>query len=138
MDVAPAPAGLCVYVCNHGLLTDDSGWDRLWSTYSSVLCDEFIKDYRSSKEVIASLNTLGLKYEEYAIPNSFDITECYNPSSQPGCRLLNFLTARDDFHQSFTPEIRANILDFLRNKCSSQKDGRVVFNATLSCLLVRT
>ncbi|TWW80588.1 histamine N-methyltransferase A-like [Takifugu flavidus] len=115
----------------------DSGWDRLWSTYSGVLCDEVIKEYRSSKQVIASLNSLGLKFEEHAIPNCFDVTECADPGSTKGRRLLNFLTARDDFHQSFTPEIRAEILDFLKNKCSTEKDGRVMFDATLSCLLVR-
>ncbi|CAG01845.1 unnamed protein product [Tetraodon nigroviridis] len=115
----------------------DSGWDKLWSTYSRALCDEAIKEYRSSKQVMASLNSLGLKFEERIIPNSFDISECYNPSSQSGRRLLNFLTARDDFHQSFTPEIRAEMLDFLRNKCSTQKDGKVLFNSTLSCLFVR-
>lgn len=119
-------------------MTDDSGWDRLWSTYSRVLCDEAIKDYRSSKEVITSLNSLGLKFEEHVIPNSFDITECFDPSSQAGRGLLNFLTAKDDFHQSFTPEIRVEMLEFLRNKCSSEKGGRVMFDSTLSCLLVRS
>lgn len=138
MNMAHASAGAGPCVCKHHLVmtADDSGWDKLWSTYSRVLCDEAIKEYRSSEQVIASLNSLGLKFKERIIPNFFDITECYNPSSQRGRSLLNFLTARDNFHQSFTPEIRAEMLDFLRNKCSTQKDGKVLFDSTLSCLLV--
>lgn len=139
MNMAHASAGAAPCVCKHRLVmpADDRGWDKLWSTYSRALCSEAIKEYRSSEKVIASLNSLGLKFEERIIPNFFDITECFDPSSQKGCRLLNFMTARDDFHQSFTPEIRAEMLDFLRNKCSTQKDGKVLFDATLSCLFVR-
>lgn len=116
---------------------DNSGWDKLWSNFSGELCSESIKEYRSSKQVIASLNSLGLKFEERIIPNSYDISECFNPSSPNGCRLLNFMMEKEDFHQSFTPEIRAQMLDFLRNKCSTQKDGKVMFDSTLSCLFVR-
>lgn len=95
-----------------------------------------IAEYRSSADVINSVKALGLKCEEHDVPNAYDITECFDPSSQKGRSLLNFMTARDDFHQSFTPEIRAGILDLLRNKCSSVKDGRVFFDSSLKCILV--
>ncbi|XP_049905105.1 histamine N-methyltransferase A-like isoform X1 [Epinephelus moara] len=116
--------------------TANGGWDTLWKTYKKELCVQDITEYRSSGEVIACLKSQGLKYDEHPIPNSFDISECFNPSSQTGQRLLNFMTATDNFHQSFTPEIRAGILDLLRNKCSTEKDGRVVFNSHMSCILV--
>ncbi|XP_070770883.1 histamine N-methyltransferase-like [Enoplosus armatus] len=114
----------------------NGGWDTLWKTYKKELCVDAITEYRSSEEVIACLKRQGLKYEEHAIPNTFDITECFNPSSQTGERLLNFMTAKDQFYQSFTPEIRAGMLDLLRNKCSTEKDGSVLFNSNLSCILV--
>ncbi|XP_037646352.1 histamine N-methyltransferase A-like isoform X2 [Sebastes umbrosus] len=114
----------------------NAGWDTLWKTYKKELCVDAITEYRSSGEVISCLKSQGLKYEEHAIPNTFDISECFNPSSQTGQRLLNFMTAKDNFYQSFTPEIRAGILDLLRNKCSTEKDGRVFFNSNLSCILV--
>ncbi|XP_034549786.1 histamine N-methyltransferase-like [Notolabrus celidotus] len=114
----------------------DGGWDKLWKTYKKDLCVHAITEYRSSGEVIACLKNQGLKYEEHVIPNTFDITECFDPSSQTGTRLLNFMTARDQFYTSFTPEIRAGILDLLRNKCSIEKDGRVFFNSNLSCILI--
>ncbi|XP_071353206.1 histamine N-methyltransferase A-like [Trachinotus anak] len=116
--------------------TANGGWDTLWKTYKKELCVDAITEYRSSAEVIACLRSQGLKYEEHIIHNTFDITECFNPSSTTGERLLNFMTAKDHFYQSFTPEIRAGMLDLLRNKCSTEKDGRVFFNSSLSCILI--
>lgn len=114
----------------------NGGWDTLWKTYKKELWGGAISEYRSSAEIITYLRSQGLKYEEHDIPNTFDITECFNPSSAIGERLLNFMTAKDDFYQSFTPEIRAGILDLLRNKCSTEKDGKLYFNSSLSCFLV--
>lgn len=115
---------------------ENGGWDILWKTFANVLCTHDIKEYRSSAEVIACLKKQGLKYDEHPVPNSFDITECFNPSSETGQRLLNFMTAREHFHESFTPEIRASMLDLLRNKCSTEKDGKVLFNSDLKCILI--
>ncbi|XP_039673041.1 histamine N-methyltransferase A-like isoform X2 [Perca fluviatilis] len=114
----------------------NGGWDTLWKTYKKDLCVDAIQEYRSSGEVIACLKSQGLKYEEHVIPNSFDITECFNPSSQTGKRLLNYMTANDNFYQSFSPEIKGGMLELLRNKCSTEKDGRVLFNSNMSCILV--
>lgn len=116
--------------------SDNGGWDILWKTFKNDLCVEAITEYRSSAQIITCLKNLGLKYEEHLVTNSFDITECFKPSSQTGQRLLNFMTARDNFYESFTPEIRAGILDLLRNKCSTEKDGRIYFNSNLSCILI--
>ncbi|XP_074515859.1 histamine N-methyltransferase-like [Sebastes fasciatus] len=114
----------------------NSGSDILWKTLKKELCVDDIKDFRSSGWVIDSLKSQGLKYEEHAIPITFDISECFNPSSQTGEHLLSFFTAKDHFYQSFTPEIRAGMLDLLRNKCSTEKDGRVFFNINASCIIV--
>ncbi|XP_062258282.1 histamine N-methyltransferase A-like [Platichthys flesus] len=114
----------------------NGGWDTLWKTFKKELCVDAITQYRSSAEVISSLKKQGLKYEEHVIHNTFDITECYDPNSTTGARLLNFMTATNNFHQSLTQEVRAGILDLLRNKCSTVKDGRVMFNSELRCILV--
>ncbi|KAM3607901.1 uncharacterized protein V6R79_015940 [Siganus canaliculatus] len=114
----------------------NGGWDTLWKTYKKELCVNAVTEYRSSAEVIACLKSQGLKYEEHTISSSYDITECFDPSSPTGRHHLNFFTATDDFYQSFTPEIRAGILDLLRNKCSTEKDGKVLFNNNLRCILV--
>ncbi|XP_077436830.1 histamine N-methyltransferase A-like [Vanacampus margaritifer] len=112
------------------------GWDLLWRTFSEQLCNESIPVYRSSGDVLASVKTLGLQYEEHSIPNTFDITECFDPNSETGQLLLRFITSNDDFAQSFTPEIRADMLNFLRTKCSTEKDGKVYFNSFVSCIFV--
>ncbi|XP_042351168.1 histamine N-methyltransferase-like [Plectropomus leopardus] len=114
----------------------NGGWDTLWKTYKKELCVQDITEYRSSGEVIASLKSQGLKYEEHTITNTYDISECFKPGSPTGDCMLNFMTATDNFYQSFTPEIRAGMLDLLRNKCSTEKDGKVFFNSNLSCILV--
>ncbi|XP_074515857.1 histamine N-methyltransferase-like [Sebastes fasciatus] len=115
---------------------DGTGWDILWKTYAKELCINGIEVSRSSREVISCLKSQGLKYEEHAISNTFDISECFNPSSQTGERLLNFFTAKDHFYQSFTPEIRAGMLELLRNKSSTKKDGRVFFSCGVNCIFV--
>ncbi|XP_077436380.1 histamine N-methyltransferase-like [Vanacampus margaritifer] len=112
------------------------GWDLLWRTFSKQLCNESNITYRSSGDVLASVKTLGLQYEEHSIPNTFDITECFDPNSETGQRLLRFMTATEDFSRSFTPQIRADMLKFLRSKCSAEKEGKVYFNSCLSCISV--
>ncbi|KAM9385563.1 histamine N-methyltransferase-like [Pholidichthys leucotaenia] len=112
------------------------GWDTLWKTYCKELCVGAITEYRSSSEIIACLESLGLKYEEHSIPNFFDISECYTPGSLKGEGLISFMTGTEKFAESFTPEIRAGMLDLLRKKCSTEKDGKLMFNSSLSCILV--
>nr|XP_057938474.1 histamine N-methyltransferase A-like isoform X2 [Doryrhamphus excisus] len=114
----------------------DSGWSTLWTTFPNELCSEVVPVYRSSSDILASLKSLGLKYEERFIHNTCDITECFDPNSKTGQRLLSFLTFRENFYQSFTPQIRAEILDLLRSRCGTQKEGKVYFNCNLSCIFV--
>lgn len=132
---------------HHGLLKNNgrlmiiveaanSGWDILWKTYKKELGVGHITEYRSSGEIIACLKDQGLKFDEHLAPNSFDITECFDQSSENGERLLSFMTGTEHFSESFTPEVRTGILETLRNKCSTVKDGRVFFNSNLMCILV--
>ncbi|XP_054644346.1 histamine N-methyltransferase-like [Dunckerocampus dactyliophorus] len=114
----------------------NSGWDTLWRTFSKELCNEILPVYRSSSDVLASLKSLGLKYEEHFIPNTFDITECFDPNSKTGQHLISFMTGRENFYQSFTPRVRADILNVLRSKCSTEKEGKVSFNSEMRCVFV--
>ncbi|XP_061698485.1 histamine N-methyltransferase-like [Syngnathoides biaculeatus] len=111
-----------------------SGWDILWRTFSKELCTEACPVYRSSDDVVAAVKTLGLKYVEHIIPNKFNITECFDPNSETGRCLLRFLTGAE--FASFTPQIRSDILNLLRGKCSTEKEGKIIFNSCLSCIFV--
>lgn len=114
----------------------NSGWDKLWKTYKRELCIKTISDYLSAGEIKVHLDKLGLKYEEHKIPNTFDITDCFSPDSEQGRHQLDFMTDSNNFQESFSSEVKAGILDLLKNKCSVQKNGRVLFDCTLSGLLV--
>uniref|UniRef100_UPI003AAAF6A8 histamine N-methyltransferase-like n=1 Tax=Centroberyx gerrardi TaxID=166262 RepID=UPI003AAAF6A8 len=114
----------------------NSGWDILWKTFRKELCTKSISDYLSAGDIEVHLKSLGLKYEKHAIPNTIDITDCFTQGSELGELLLDFMTEQDHFHSSLTPELRAGILDLLRNKCSTEKDGRILFDCTLSSILV--
>ena len=114
----------------------NSGWDKLWKTFKRELCTKTISEYLSSGEIKGHLEKLGLKYEEHMIPNTFDVTNCFTQGSKQGELLLDFMTDTDNFQQNFSEEVKAGMLDLIKNKCSIQKDGRVLFDCTLSCLLV--
>ncbi|XP_053733464.1 histamine N-methyltransferase A-like [Synchiropus splendidus] len=115
---------------------ENGGWDTLWNTFKKDLWTGAIQEYRSSRDVVASLKKLGMKFQEHDIPNSFDITECFDPTNETGRRLLNFMTAKDDFQNSFTPELRAEMLDVLRERCSTKKDGKIFFKSDLKMILI--
>lgn len=110
--------------------------DILWTTYSNELCDNNCENNYSATNVISCVKSLGLEYEEHTIPFNIDITECFDPDSQKGERLLSTLMEKDHFYQSFTPEVREGMLDLLMNKCSTEKDGKILLNNNFSCILV--
>jgi len=114
----------------------NSGWDILWKSYRKALCTNSISEYSSAGDIKAHIDSLGLKYDEFAMSHAYDITDCFDPESGNGERLLDFMTDQERFHRSLTPELRKGILDLLRNKCSTEKDGRVMFNSNLTCILV--
>lgn len=90
----------------------------------------------SAGDIKVHLERLELKYDEHLIPNTLDITDCFTDGDEMGELLLDFMTEQDHFHQSLTPDLRASILDLLRNRCSTEKEGRILFDCSLSCLLV--
>lgn len=116
--------------------SDKNGLETLWTTYSYELNDNKCGKNYSGSDVFSIVQSLGLEYEEYTIPFNIDITKCFDPDSQNGERLLSALTEKDHFYQEFTPEVRESMLDFLMNKCSTEKDGKILFNNHLSCILV--
>ncbi|KAG7464150.1 hypothetical protein MATL_G00184210 [Megalops atlanticus] len=115
----------------------NGGWEKLWKTYRKELCTKTISSYLSAGDIRALLQEMGLRYEEHSIPNTLDISDCFLPGHQAGEQLLDFMTEQDHFHQSLTPEVRAGILHLLRNGCSVETEGRVLFDCSLTALLVR-
>lgn len=118
--------------------SDGSSSDSLWTTYGDELCDNGrVKNY-SLSDIISLVRKMSLEYEEHRIPFDIDITECFNPDSHNGEHMLAALTEKDNFYQSFTPEVRKGMLDHLRNKCSTEKDGKIIFNNDFHCIIIHT
>ncbi|XP_076015311.1 histamine N-methyltransferase-like [Genypterus blacodes] len=113
----------------------DSGWDILWRTYKQELINSIRPNRITSGDVVSHLKSLGLKFEENPIPATCDITHCFKEDDEMGQLMLYFITEQEHFHKSLTPELRAEILDHLRNKCSIEKDGKIMFNSD-SCGII--
>lgn len=113
-----------------------SGWNTLWKTYQKELCTKSIREYLSAGDIKNCVQELGLKFEEYSLPNTVDITKCFNKEDDMGEKLLDFMTDQVHFYQSLNADIRAGILDLLQNKCSTKKDGKIMFDCTLTALLI--
>ncbi|XP_006636378.1 histamine N-methyltransferase-like [Lepisosteus oculatus] len=114
-----------------------SGWELLWKTYKEALCTNKISQYLSAGDIKIHLENLGLKYEEHEIPNTLDITECFMKGNETGELLLDFMTEKNHFYKTTPPDLREGILELLRNKCSKEKDGRIIFNSNLSALFIQ-
>ncbi|KAG9271780.1 histamine N-methyltransferase-like [Astyanax mexicanus] len=113
-----------------------SGWEILWKTFKKDLCTNTLSDYISAGDIRVQLDALGLRYEELVVKNTLDITDCFTEGNKDGQMLLDFMTDREDFHASFSAEVRSSMLELLKNECSTTTDGRVLFNCSLSALLV--
>ncbi|KAI4875461.1 hypothetical protein NFI96_011984 [Prochilodus magdalenae] len=114
----------------------NSGFEVLWKTFKKELCTNTLSDYMSAGDIKVHLDALGLRYEELVASNTLDITECFTEGSRDGEMLLDFMTDRENFRTSFSDEVRSGMLELLRNECSTTIDGRVLFNCSLSALLV--
>uniref|UniRef100_A0A3Q2PB55 Uncharacterized protein n=1 Tax=Fundulus heteroclitus TaxID=8078 RepID=A0A3Q2PB55_FUNHE len=107
-----------IYVFSSNNLAN-SGWDILWRTYKKKLC-------------VGRVTEHGLKFSEHPVPNSLEITEWFNQNSVTGERLLTLMTGTDHSYESFPSQVRAGILNVLRNKCSTNKDDRMFLKSNLS------
>uniref|UniRef100_A0A3B4C4R0 Histamine N-methyltransferase n=1 Tax=Pygocentrus nattereri TaxID=42514 RepID=A0A3B4C4R0_PYGNA len=91
-----------------------SGDTVLWKTFKKEPCTNTLSDYLSAGDIKVQLDALELRYEELVARNARDITECFTEGSRDGEMLLEFMTDRENF----------------------QVDGRVLFDCSLSALLI--
>lgn len=124
------------FLSRPSIYSENAGPDILWSAFHKEICAANLGADFTSAHVAECLRNLGLRYRRHVIPNTIDVTECFNPGSETGENLLSLLTERESFSEAFSPETRAEMLDVLKNKCSTEERGRVVFNCELSCFVV--
>lgn len=106
------------------ICSENAGPDILWNAFHDEICAANLGAEFTSAHITECLSNLGLRYKRHVIPNTI------------GENLLSLLTERESFSEAFSPETRAKVLDVLRNKCSTEECGRLLFNCELSCFVV--
>lgn len=115
---------------------ESAGPDILWKAFHDEICTNNLGADFTSAHITECLSNLGLRFKRHVIPNTIDVTECFKSGSQIGENLLSLLTERESFSDAFSAETRVEMLDVLRNECSTEECGRVLFNCELSCFVV--
>ncbi|XP_036397321.1 histamine N-methyltransferase [Megalops cyprinoides] len=119
------------------LVSGESGWGKLWRTYRAQLCFTDISQCVTTEDIKSFLDAKGIKYKNYLLPSQMDITECFTEGNEKGELLLDFLTEVLDFSKMAPPALRAGVLDLLRQPvCSTEVDGKVIFNNNLEVIVL--
>ncbi|KAM9709581.1 histamine N-methyltransferase-like [Menidia menidia] len=119
------------------LVSEESGWGKLWRTYRSQLCNTEISQCVTTGDIKSLLDSRGVSYQSYELPSQMDITECFTEGDEKGELLLDFLTEVLDFSKTAPPELKAGVLELLRHPdCSVESKGKVIFNNNLGVIVI--
>ncbi|XP_040297459.1 histamine N-methyltransferase-like [Bufo bufo] len=117
------------------LISGNSGSSILWKKYGPRLPrnDQGI----SADNIADMLRSEGTKYQSYELPSYINITECFIDGNRNGDLMLDFLTLSYDFNKNAPPELREEIIQYLKcPKYSSVKEGKIILNNSLSTIVV--
>lgn len=73
----------------------------------------------SSKDITKTLEQLGLAYTLHTVHTRTEASSCFDPESEDGTKVLDFLTNTVRFRDNAPPEIYNKVLGFLRAICPS-------------------
>ncbi|KAM7380751.1 hypothetical protein PAMP_004026 [Pampus punctatissimus] len=119
------------------LVSGESGWGKLWRTYRNQLCNSEISQCVTTGDIKSLLDSKGVRYKSYELPSQMDITECFTEGDEKGELLLDFLTEVLDFSNTASPELKAGVLELLRQPdCSVESNGKVIFNNNLGVIVI--
>ncbi|XP_022596600.1 histamine N-methyltransferase-like isoform X2 [Seriola dumerili] len=119
------------------LVSEESGWGKLWKTYREQLCNTEISQCVTAGDIKSFLDSNGVSYKSYELPSQLDITECFTEGDEKGELLLDFLTEVLDFSKTASPELKAGVTELLRHPdCSVVSDGKVIFNNNLGVIVL--
>uniref|UniRef100_A0A452RQB7 Histamine N-methyltransferase n=1 Tax=Ursus americanus TaxID=9643 RepID=A0A452RQB7_URSAM len=121
------------------LVSGVSGWDKLWKKYGSRLPQDDLCQYVTSSDLTQMLDKLGIKYECYDLLSTMDISDCFIDGNENGELLCDFLTETCNFNTTAPPDLKAEIMkDLQESEFSVKKEGKVLFNNSLSFIVVET
>ncbi|XP_067891128.1 histamine N-methyltransferase-like isoform X2 [Heterodontus francisci] len=108
-----------------------SGFNSLWKKCGSCFNISFFLDVRKT------LDEMRLKYQIYELSSDLDITECFIEGNENGKLLLDFLTVVVDFMKTAPADLKAKILQYLRQpECSREENGKIIFNNNMHAIVV--
>ncbi|XP_012505955.1 PREDICTED: histamine N-methyltransferase-like [Propithecus coquereli] len=119
------------------VVSGTSGWDKLWKKYRSRFPQNDLCQYVTSSDLTQMLDNLGLKYKCHDLLSVMDISDCFIDGNENGDLLWDFLTETCNFNSTAPPDLKAEILkDLQEPEFSIKKEGKVLFNNTLSFIVV--
>ncbi|KAM9663621.1 histamine N-methyltransferase [Trichechus inunguis] len=119
------------------VVSETSGWDKLWKKYESRLPRDDLCLYVSSSDLTQMLDNLGIKYKCYDLLSTMDISDCFIDGNENGDLLWDFLTETCNFNTTAPPDLKAEIMkDLQEPEFSVKKEGKIFFNNNLSFIVV--
>ncbi|XP_066543112.1 histamine N-methyltransferase-like [Hoplias malabaricus] len=114
----------------------DSGW-ALLDMYHEQLCDNDLSQCITTDHIREFLDARGIPYSKYKLPTELDITECFTPGDEQGELLLDFITEVEDFSKNVSPELRAGVVQLLKQpECSREENGRIMLDTSLEAIIL--
>uniref|UniRef100_A0A3Q3MCS9 Histamine N-methyltransferase n=1 Tax=Mastacembelus armatus TaxID=205130 RepID=A0A3Q3MCS9_9TELE len=119
------------------ILVSEIGWGKLWQKYRNQLFNTEVSQCVTTGDIKTILDSKGLSYQSYELPNEMDITECFSEGDEKGELLLDFVTHVVNFSKTAPAELKAGVLDLLRQPdCSVESNGRVILNNNLGVIVI--
>uniref|UniRef100_A0A8D2KUE1 Histamine N-methyltransferase n=1 Tax=Varanus komodoensis TaxID=61221 RepID=A0A8D2KUE1_VARKO len=119
------------------ILIGNSGWASIWRKYRHCLPPTDSGHYITSDDIEPILKDMGLNYQVYNFPSTWDITECFIDGDTIGGHTLDFLTGTKDFMNTAPHDLKQCLRQALcQPECSTKKDGRIVFRNDLSMIVI--
>ncbi|XP_068187564.1 histamine N-methyltransferase-like isoform X4 [Antennarius striatus] len=108
---------------------------KLRNTYSNQLGTTEVA--RSTGDIKRFLDSKGLSYRSYELPNEVDITKCFIEGDEEGEMMIDFLIQVLDFSKTASPELKAGVKEFLCcPEFSVESNGKVLMNAQYELIVL--
>ncbi|XP_072169626.1 LOW QUALITY PROTEIN: histamine N-methyltransferase A-like [Diadema setosum] len=118
------------------VISDTSGTWRFWKRYprfqnkNQYMCTQGLRDV---------LTANAIPFTVVSQTFHLDITSCFDPESEEGNLIVDFLSQVCNLRESVTQEVHQEVLDYLGSaECSERKDdGTVLFNSDWDAIIVQ-
>ncbi|XP_068187748.1 histamine N-methyltransferase-like [Antennarius striatus] len=108
---------------------------KMRNTYSKQLGTTEVN--RSTGDIRCFLDSKGVSYRSYELPNEVDITKCFIEGDEEGEMMMDFLTQVLDFSKTASPELKAGVMEFLRcPEFSVESNGKVLINVNYELIVL--